>query len=216
MKAQTVSTKVVQLDSEDKVQVETVARLHMTLLPESLLSELGFSFLSKFYYKLLPQSGLIDVFLYKNGTSYVGFIACTAEPLSFMNKGMKRNPFSLGMVLLTSFIAKPKRIAALLGMGGGIDLRQTDKEYGPGVGQFMSFGVLPEMRRVVDDETGLSISNVLMKQVFHYFKLIGKNRFFLLVLKSNQTAIKFYERYNGYLVKGGNEKSDIYMFNAEK
>lgn len=79
-------------------------------------------------------------------------------------------------------------------------------------GQFISFGVLEKYHKVTDETSGLTISNLLMKKVFEHFTERKKGSFFLLGLKSNVRAIKYYEKYKGFTLPDDIGESVIVKF----
>ena len=207
------NTNIIKLDPFYEEHINAASNLHSILLPESIVSRLGHIFLSKFYYKILTKNNLIDVYLYKINNKYVGFIVCTDYPFTFMKNGMKRNIILLSIILMISILLKPSRFRLLLKMKGDVNLDILKKEHIESVGQFMSFGVLEEYRKYIDDFSNHTIANVLMRNVFSHFSERKKNMFFLLVLKTNKNAIAFYKKYNGIFLLDSGSKSDIVTFN---
>lgn len=207
-----ISNNLIKLNPDNKEHVEAVSKLHISLLPESIVSKLGFFFLSNFYYKALTKNNLIDVFLYKYNNNYVGFISCTDYPFTFMKIGIKLHFLRLSIVLLISILLKPNRILFLLRMRDDLNLNFIQKKYGENIGQFMSFGVLEKFRKHIDENTKLTIANVLMRKVFSHFRYKNKHLFFLLVLKTNNNAITFYKKYNGVFLFDNKSKSAIVKF----
>ena len=207
---------VIKLDPSNKEHINAVSKLHLILLPESIVSRLGHIFLSNFYYKILTKMNLMDVYLYKINNNYVGFIACTDYPFTFMKNGMKGNFIRLSIILMISILLKPSRLGLLLKMKDDINLDSVKQKNVESVGQFMSFGVLGKHRKYVDDFTGLTISNVLMKSVFSHFINRKKSMFFLLVLKTNENAIAFYKKYHGVILLNADSKSNIVKFNLSE
>lgn len=203
---------IIKLDPSDKEQIKAVSNLHSILLPESIVSKLGHIFLSEFYYKILTKNKLIDVYLYKINSDYVGFIACTDYPFTFMKNGVKRNFLRLSIILIFSILLVPSRYRLLLKMKDDVNLDDLKKERVESIGQFMSFGVLEEYRKHLDEFTNLSIANVLMRKVFSHFTKRKMNIFFLLVLKTNKNAIAFYKKYNGTIIVNSISKSEIVKF----
>ena len=155
---------------------------------------------------------MIDVYLYKLGHKYVGFISCTNHPFTFMKKGIKRNFILLLLLVGISISLKPSRLKLLPKMKNEVNLKGLKKQTGENIGRFMSFGVLKEYRRYVDNYKKLTIPNVLMREVFSHFSKMKKKCFFLSVLKINKAAIKLYQKYNGVALSNNDGKSDIFKF----
>ncbi|MBA3338375.1 MAG: hypothetical protein H0T54_01245 [Geodermatophilaceae bacterium] len=194
------SPNLIRLDPSDADLVKGVADLHSLLLPESALSKWGYLFLTKFYYRSLVKDGLIDVYVYRVHDRCVGFTACTDFPFSLLKRATHKHWLRLALVMAASLVQRPSRVKLLL--------RPEESAY-PGdfgsvseqdPGQFMSFGVLEEYRRHVDEPTGLTVPNVLMQGVFKHFSARQKERFFLLVLRGNTRAGSFYRKYHGEFI----------------
>ena len=201
MKCQINNKNVIHLSWDNKEQIKAVSHLQMKLLPESILSQLGYLFLSKFYYSKLPKHKLIDVYLYKEKEDYVGFISCTNKPFTFMKEGLKNNFFLIISILIISIILKPSRLLILFKF---IFETRKDKlminyqnKYGNKMGEFLSFGVLKDYRRIIDDTEKVSIPNVLMVLVSTHFRANNIKYALLRILDTNLVAIKFYKKHSG-------------------
>lgn len=203
---------IIKLNGNISEHIKAVSSLHKILLPESKVSQLGQFFLKHFYYKKLINKNLIDAYLYKIDDKFVGFIVCTDFPYTFMKKGIEKNIFYLSFVLLIAILLNPLRIKILMQMIKGTFPDKIKNILGENIGQFMSFGVLEEYRRTIDKETELSIPKVMMKKVFEHFAEKNKENFFLMVLKSNINAIKFYEKHDGVLLDECIDESNLVIF----
>jgi ribosomal protein S18 acetylase RimI-like enzyme len=206
---------IVYVKHDNKEHVNAISTLHMKLLPESILTKLGFPFLSQFYYSKLIESNLIDAYLYKFNDKYVGFISCTNDPFNFMKKGRNKFPLKLIRLFLNSFLRQPSNLLLFLNSkNDNVPLTDLQTEYGNSIGQFLSFGVLKEYRNLLDPEKNIRIANSLMDAVSDHFRFNLKKFYFLLVLKSNTNAIKLYERHSGVIISNSNKnyKSVIVKF----
>jgi len=204
--------QLIKLDYRNSEQIKAISSLQSFLLPESSVSRLGRFFMEKYYYKILAKKELIDAYLYKNGDKFVGFIVCTDQPFDFMKKGVKGSLFYLSCILFLSCIAKPSRIKIILDTHKGNFSDNFKKDLGKNTGQFMSFGVLEDYRKLKDENSGMNIPDLLMRKVFDHFKERQKVAFFLLVLKSNLRAINFYNKYNATTLAEKVEESIIMKF----
>lgn len=215
MKYTTLNNNLVRLEWDNAEHIRAACHLHRTLLPESILSKLGNLFLSKFYYSILVKEGLIDVYLYKQGNAYAGFIACTNSPFTFMDTGKKKHFLRIVLILMLSIALQPARLIHLTKMKNDPSLASLQKTYGNGIGQFLSFGVLEEYRKVIDQELQLSIPAALIKQVGLHFRNAGKKHYFLLVLKTNIAAKRFYDKHQGVALDSNTDsESMVYKFDA--
>lgn len=186
---------LVKANGKNREYIEALTKLHSDLLPESAVSKLGSFFMRKFYYSTLVKKGLIDAYLYDCDGKYAGFISCTAYPFDFMKNGILTSPFKLIYVLIISILALPSRLFTLFKMIGDNFPAGAKNELGNS-GQFMSFGVIEEFRKQTAEDSSKAIPQLLMDQVFEHFKSMNIDSFFLLVLESNERAIKFYKKYN--------------------
>jgi ribosomal protein S18 acetylase RimI-like enzyme len=186
---------VLKLDYNNSDHIDAITKLHNELLPESYVSRLGIFFMKKFYYYNLIRDNLIDGYLYKYDNKYVGFIVCTVHPFNLIKLGLKRSPCKLMSVIALSIIFNPLRLFTILKMLKTSIPGDLISEIGTDSGQFMSFGVLQDYRKLRNDK-GKPIPQVLMDKVFEYFNEKNKGTFFLLVLKTNTKAIEFYKKYN--------------------
>lgn len=215
MELKTNNQYIVYLNWKNKNHVEAVSNLHMKLLPESILSKLGYLFLSKFYYKKLVKYNLIDVYLYMQKEEYVGFISCTNKPFTFMGEGMKKNLISIIGILGLSLILNPYRLVILLGFLFKVKkdmlMENLKKEYGNRMGEFLSFGVLENYRKIIDPLENISIPNVLMKLVSTHFKSNNIEVSLLRILASNERAIRFYQKHSGYIIPSYNPNQVVIL-----
>ena len=200
MKYNSSNHNIVFLEWNNKEHIAAVCKLHMKLLPESILSKMGYLFLSKFYYAKFIRDSSIEVYLYKHEEKFVGFISCTNRPFTFIDEGNKKHLLTICFLLGVSIILKPIRLGTILKMKNNVSFNHLQGEYNDEIGQFLSLGVLEDARKMIDPIEKVTISNVLMKLVFHHFNANGKMWFFLEVLKSNKRAIQFYEKHGGIII----------------
>jgi len=194
------SSAIVKLNHQHPQHRQAAARLHKTLLPESIVSQLGMNFMTGFYYFHLIKSGLIECHLYERDQQFVGFIVYTDYPFTFMGQGRKQFLWPLIVCLARALMANPARLKVLFQMMKNSEPRSHNPaKDSKDLGQFLSFGVLETYRRVKDEATGERISRVLMEKVFEHFREEGFKQFFLQVLKSSEAAIKLYKSYGGQI-----------------
>lgn len=216
---------IVAVDPANREQVNAISKLHMKLLPESMLSELGYCFLSKFYYLKLIEDKSIDAYLCVLNGEYVGFISMTNDPLAFLEKGKKKHFMLIAFITLWSILIKPSRIKTLLKIRREFAkyqpwINDLEKKYKDNLGQFLSFGVdtsntiLDYYRNNMDKIEEVNIANVLMNFVKNYFKSSAKSCFFLMTIKTNHKAIKLYKKHHGIIAyKNESNESIIMNFN---
>jgi len=215
MEFATNNPSILYLRWDDKEQVRTVCDLHLKLLPESILSKLGYLFLSRFYYRELVKDHLIDVYLYRRQGEYAGFISCTNQPFTFMRKGLTRNFLRLFVLLAVSVALKPVRLLVLLKY---LLLIKRDKlmgaleeDYGGQMGEFLSLGVLERFRKSVDEVENKTVSNVLMELVSTHFRANKIKYALLRILPTNTRAIKFYHKHAGFVIPSPNPNEVVML-----
>ena len=140
----------------------------------------------------------------------------TYSPFTFMKEGIKNHFIYLGIYLFLSTFIRPRAVVSLFKKQNDQTLNNLNETYGDTIGQFMSFGVLEKHRKHIDSQSGKTIPHTLMETVFKNFKINKKELFFLLVLKSNKIAKRFYEKNNGIKSSDIIGESDIYLFNLKK
>lgn len=189
-----ISSSIIPLDSNNPVQVKAVSEMHNSLLSKSPVSQLGFRFMTKFYYSKLVKDKLIACDLYFHEEKYVGFIAYTKYPFTFMQEGKRRHLFYLIFLLTVSLVCNPYRLLIILRVIKQNRLRQIQQE-ADNIGEVLSFGVLEEYRKVEDAATGLRISHLLFKNVIEYLRNEDFRKMQVSVEKDNKRALSFYLSY---------------------
>lgn len=218
----TNNPNIVYLDWQNKDQIKAVSNLHIKLFPESILAKLGFLFLTKFYYLKLIKDKSIEVYLYIQNDEYVGFMACTNEPFTFIKNGVKRYFFLISIIVGLSIILKPKRLPALLNFIFQLKrdtlLGELYSEYGISMGQFLSFGVVEEFRKIIDPIEKLLIPDVLMNHASRHFITNNKKYAFGQIVRTNLKVIFFYLKHSGTIVPSDNPNlvTVIKQFNEGK
>jgi hypothetical protein len=203
----------IDFDYNNSEHIKAVCHLHALLLPDSLIPQLGNIFMSKFYYKKLPEDGLINVYLYKQDGVYIGFFSGTNFPFTFMEEGRKRHFLLLSFILLISILLKPSRIKIInkpAKITESSFLDDFKKEYGDKIAYFLSFGVLEEYRNLKDPLSKLKIPDLIMTHVFDHFKAQNKNHFMGIARKDNLKALLLYKKYDGVFYSNKNDES-IYI-----
>ena len=194
--------EIVRLDPTDKAQLQAVAELHSTLLPSSPIPGLGTDFMTRFYYRTLVEDGLVGCFLYQVGERYVGFLAFTEHPGTFMSEGRRRHLLRLLFVVGLAVLTKPSRVRVLwetvvIGRREGRRPEGRRPAAAPaGVGEVLSFGVLEGFR---GGAPGRRISNRLFDATIQHLEERGARRLEWNVEKSNVRGQQFYQSYGARL-----------------
>jgi ribosomal protein S18 acetylase RimI-like enzyme len=106
--------EIVPFDQEHLPACVDLAKLHLDLLPTSPISLLGPLFAQAFYYRLLPQQGLIWGAVAYVDQRPVGFIVATHDPANFMGRALRRHwPYLIWIVALSVLQNPIQRLAAV-------------------------------------------------------------------------------------------------------
>jgi ribosomal protein S18 acetylase RimI-like enzyme len=90
-------------------------------------------------------------------------------------------------------------------------MEKLQKEYGNKMGEFLSFGVLEDYRKIIDPVENDRIPNVLMKLVFTHFKTNNIKYSVLRILATNERAIRFYQKHSGYIIPSDNSNQVVIL-----
>jgi len=176
-----------------------LALLHAMLLRHSPLVLMGPDFMKSFYYGLLPADGFICGAVAYCNDEPAGFVVATGDANGFMSKATQKHWLRLCWILLKSVIRRP---SGLLAMKEAYDIQSNvqAQEYGPEVGELLSFGVRPEYRsRKFIKESGLHLSSDLFDIAIGQLQVTGKSKLRAIVDKDNLEA-QFFYRSNGWRV----------------
>jgi ribosomal protein S18 acetylase RimI-like enzyme len=189
---------IVALDPRNPEHVLAAATLHETLLAHSPIPRLGRLFMTRFFYSLLVEDGLVHGLLYVVDGQYVGFLTFTERPFSFMADAKRAHFLRLVLILGLAVVARPARIRILLDT---LAQKREPAEDPAGIGEFLSFGVLEQFATRRDPARGLRIPNVLFDAGIEHFRIRGFRRIEWNVDGSNLRAILFYRAYKAAMEK---------------
>ncbi len=191
-----------------------LARLHEQLLPHSPLSKLGRRFMERFYYRVLPEDGLIFGAIVHAGTEPAGFSAATLNSDGFMRAALRKRPFLLMCAVAESLVRSPRTLAGSWEAGSIVLDRSTDKPGGP-IAELLSLGVLPQFQHGI---TGLPLASALVSHIHSAFLERGVFTARLIVDADNESAQRFYGRMgwrlNRSAVKGWRRPSLEFVWDA--
>lgn len=176
-----------------------LATLHATLLGHSPLVLMGPEFMEQFYYTMLPAEGRIcGAIAYVEGRA-AGFIVGTDDPDGFMSRALNQHWMKISWIMFRSLMRSPGRIIAMK-EAYQIQSNVQAENYGPEMGELLSFGVLPEFRsRGFVRETSLHLSSDLLQVTVKQLGRAGKTKLRAIVDKDNLEA-QFFYRANGWQV----------------
>ena len=188
----------------DRGERRDVAELHATLLPRSPVVKLGQPFMEGFYYRCLPQDGLIGgAIAYVTGRP-AGFITATECPAEFMMSALRRHGPRVVAILAWTILSQPARFNAIR---EAKRVNRGVRRVSPrGHGELLSFGVLPEYRnsRYIA-QTGLRLADVLLSQALQYLRSRGATTVRAVVDADNLEALLFY-RARGWALSSGSAR----------
>ncbi len=173
-------------------EARDIARMHEEMLAHSPLVLMGSEFVEQFYYRMLPEDGLIHgAIAYVDGEA-AGFIVATSDPAAFMSKAMVRHRTKIAWILLKTVLKKPSRLLAMK-EAYQIQRNVQDQQYGPGVGELLSFGVRPQYRtRQFVRSRELAIGDDLMSAALKRLAELDVTEVRAIVDKDNLEAQLFY------------------------
>jgi ribosomal protein S18 acetylase RimI-like enzyme len=171
---------------------EVLARLHADLLAHSPIALLGPDFMQRFYYRVLPQLGLICGQIAMVDGRPAGFIVATHDASGFMQSAIRRRFLGLCWVLTTSMLRQPGRAIAVweaLQILRGLPRSDSRKP----VAELLSFGVLPAFRsRDFVARRRLKISQDLLRAALLQLDERDASRVRVIVDADNLEARLFY------------------------
>jgi len=169
--------------------VRDISELHAALLPASPITLLGRRFREQFYYKELPEMGLIFGAVAYVGSRAAGFVAATHDSNGFMAAALARMPLRVAWLVATALVADPRRILAVWETLRIKRDRERSSE-GLGKAEILSLGVLPEYR----SHSGLNIARDLVQSVMETFQASGAMRVCAVIDADNQPSLRFFEK----------------------
>jgi len=186
--------EVREIDIRNGRDVETVARLHLQLLPQGPMAGLGELFMRRFCYTTLISDGLMKTALYEIDGDPAGFIAYTDRSITFHRKAIKeRWPYVAYLVLL-SIIREPRIIARLPRALRLMLCRRCDLNLGEDpLAEIVAIGVRRSYTRPsFVRRAGIQVSQELVGHAASYFRQVGLDKVRMLVDKDNKAALFFY------------------------
>lgn len=208
------SNKVISLDYKNQEQVQAVAKLHQELLSDSPIPQLGYQFMTKFYYTKLVEAGLINCDLYKHEGKYIAFSVYTKYPFTFMEEGKSRYFLYLTFLLCKILLFRPYRIKTIFKVLR-INRKRQDRNNEDKTGEMLSFGVLESYKYLRDEATGLRISNLLFERAIDYFKKEGLLRMQGEIKRKNKPSLLFWYSYGGIIKDYNWSKRGEYLVSIE-
>jgi len=113
-----------------------LAQLHIGLFDQSPATLLGRHFLEDFYYRVLPEAGLIYGCVARQGERTVGLVVVTPDANGFLTQAVRHHWGKLAKVMLRH-PPSPKRVYEALQVTGA-----RHGQRGEALGEILSLGVL--------------------------------------------------------------------------
>ena len=182
------------LNPKDAKAVKAIANLHISLIPDSSVANLGTAFMERFYYNRLVRQGLIQCVYYQYASQVVGFLVYTLLPNQFMRLGIRKNVFLLCSICGALLLSHPGRLIQLL---KGLKIEKAHQHCDDREAAVLSFGVLPYFRsHKFIKENGIRISNELFIYVLDVILKNGYEKVRMIVGPENREALFFYKQFN--------------------
>ena len=178
------------LNPRNPVERNAVAALHLELLADSPVVQMGRRFLRDFYYGTLVEDRLIDCTLCRADGRIAGFISYTRYPLDFMTRGMRRHFFRLAGLMGISILARPAMLKDLLLVARmmrdrGREAREAPN---PATGEVLSLVAAHEYRNHVPQGGKSRVPVRLFEEMVSFFRAEGFSRVHLLVKPENKAS----------------------------
>lgn len=203
--------EIIDFDHNNPEHLKTIGMLHGIFLPESNVPGLGRLFMNKFYYKILPETGLLKCFFAKYDNKVVGIIVTNKAPHSLISKGMKGNMLKLAFIVGTSILLRPTRIKFLLSQFKyKVDPLLKKYEDTGKAFEILTIGVLPEYRSV-KFENNKKIAHKMVDHAISHYKKNGYKYITGQILKTNIAPLKFYQAYQAKYIDSSVRDTGVIM-----
>jgi len=154
----------IEFDNKHDVDRQAISTLHGRLLPHSPVTLLGPEFMREFYYKDLPDLGLIFGNMAYVDKEPVGFIVATHNPSKFMIEGIKKRWLKLLYLMAKTILLHPSRITSIF-EAIRIMSKLPASAKKEKVGELLSLGVLPEyLKKMKNSNKQCNISKELVEK----------------------------------------------------
>ncbi|HEV2493657.1 MAG TPA: GNAT family N-acetyltransferase [Terriglobia bacterium] len=174
--------------------VDAVAQIHATALPDYFLTSLGHEFLALYYREVVGSKLGISLVFVRDGR-VVGFVTGEFRPGTFYRQLFLRRWFAFGFRILAAVVRRPGillRIARELG-------HRVEAPRGRDVARLASLAVLPEVE-------GRGYGLALVAAAITHVRRCGGTSILLEVKQENQALIDAYRRI-GFKLAGAIAKS---------
>lgn len=166
--------------------------LHAELLPESPIARLGSRFMDHYYYRVLPDKGLIFGCVAYVGGRPAGFLAATGDSAGFMMRGLRQDWPRIAWTVGVSVVRGPRSLVTVLDVFSQM-LGRGPRSSEQADGELLSFGVREPFRDVrFVRETGIRISHDLLSSTLTRLYAQGARSVRAMVARDNLPTQVFY------------------------
>jgi ribosomal protein S18 acetylase RimI-like enzyme len=185
-----------EINRLDDSEIETVARLHATILDFGPMSRLGERFVRKIGYELPLKAGLLHVTLGIVDGSIAGFAAYAPRSGTFQREALRMHRNTVLWTLLRSILEDPRRLWAIV-LAARVILSRDTLAPAPhtSAGEFAALAVRPEYTTVeFFRRTRLRVGEELTRHVIAFMQNAGVDTVRGFVDAHNKPALLMYQR----------------------
>jgi ribosomal protein S18 acetylase RimI-like enzyme len=188
-----------EIDPDDRRDVATISRLHLTLLGHGPMARLGELFLRRFCYTFLVREGLMRAALFEVDGQPAGFVAYTSRSITFHREAIRRHGVQVARLIALSVLRDPRVLPRLLKAVRLMFSRRAELRLGQDpLGEVLAIGVLPQYRTPqFVQRTALRIGEELIAHVAAGLQRAGVDRMRMVVETHNKPALLFYHGLGG-------------------
>ena len=185
-----------EINADDKTGINTVSRLHMELLGFGPMAGLGERFIREICYVKPVADGLMRLALYEVDGEPAGFVAYTAQSISFHRRALKDHWIYAGWLTLYALIEKPKRLKALIRAIKVILSRRSENKTGVDpMGEVICIAVSPKfLKGKFVRQSGILVSDDLVRYSAKYLQKAGVAEMRMLVDADNKAPLFLYHK----------------------
>lgn len=200
-----VDFRIADFDEYQPAPAELLADLHARILPTSPLVRLGHRFMEKFYYKVLPEAGLIFGAVAWVNEKPAAFVVATSDSSGFIRTATQRYWLKMAYECSMSLLTNPRVLkgvpeALALTKARFAEWRQRAKHAKPKFeapvphgGEILSIGTLPEYQTPkFHRETRLNVAEELLNFAVNRLRNSGTQVVRCVVDADNKPAQFFY------------------------
>ncbi len=173
-----------------------VTRLHMELLHFGPMAALGDRFIEELCYAVPLKEGLLKIALYEVDGAAAGFVAYTAQSITFHRSLLRDHWVYAGWVLVLSLLFSPRRLIRLPRAVRVVLSRRAEQETGEDpLAEVVCIAIRPQyLTRDFISRSGCRPPEELIAHAIADFRRAGLSRMRMIVDAENKAALFFYHR----------------------